>query len=398
MPPLPSSSPVPLRPHKSRLRSLSTMDQLSIHSSNSSINSTSPTEVHPTSPIDMLPDSMRSLAPSILSVPATPVKSKYRSRFKEHFDGTRTPMEKPEKLKTSKSLGTITSNQQQQPALIKKMPKSNKNSASTHTMVADELNLPLDPLITTTTTPAKRVQLTTSISTPLQLPTLGSTMTPKPIPRKHGSNGSILTSKSATTMNTSSSTSLQKSISNISYNRADIIIARLESWHTFLKSVTSWIEETIKINSHSSRGYYQRAYPHLDDSCAISTTTTTMAASNGGDDNNSNHTTTVEQNINQAMLTVQAGFQTLTMQIAAEQQQFSKCLERDHLPALMKLRKEVKDKVHKLKNDPTLVLDELLRRAEVTRSRMTHLSRCCKQADKTKGQVEMDPWLANLSK
>ncbi|KAI8640288.1 hypothetical protein BD408DRAFT_484242 [Parasitella parasitica] len=42
------------------------------------------------------------------------------------------------------------------------------------------------------------------------------------------------------------------------------------------------------------------------------------------------------------------------------------------------------------------VLDELLRRAEVTRSKMTHLNRCCKEADKANGQVEMDPWVANL--
>lgn len=381
---VPPPSPVPLRPHKSRLRTLSTMDQLSLHSSNSSINSASPIDVHPTSPMDMLPDSIRSSSPSIMSPPVTPQKSKYRSRFKEHFNGTQTPIE--EKPKTSKSLNTNTSNNStHKTAAPRKMSKSN---TSTNTMAADELNLPLDHLLTTTTAPAKRVQLTTSISTPLQLPTLGSTTTPKPTPRKYGSNGSILTSKSATTTS-SSTTSLHKPTSNISYNRADIIIARLESWYTFLKSVTSWIEDTAKINLHSSRGYYQRAYPHLDDGCAISTTTTSSSDGN---------TTTVEQNVNQAMLTVQAGFQSLTMQIAAEQQEFSKSLERDHIPPLMKLRKEVKDKIHKLKNDPTLILDELLRRAEVTRSKMTHLNRCCKQADKTQGQVEMDPWLANLCK
>jgi hypothetical protein len=348
------------------------MDQLSVHSSNSSIHSASPTEAHPTSPMD---GSIRSLSPS--ATPITPAKSKYRSRFKEHFDSTQQPIS--EKLNTSKSLNTIASN----PHKLKNMPKSNK---STNTIAAEELHLPLDHLLTTTTTPAKRAQLTASISTPLQLPTLGST-TPKPTPRKYGSNGSILTSKSATTTHSSSSASLHKPISNMSYNRADVIIARLESWHAFLKSVTGWIEETAKINLHSSRGYYQRAYPHLNDSCAVSTTTT-----------NEDHTTTVEQNINQTMLTVQAGFQALTMQIAAEQQEFSKCLERDHLSALMKLRKEAKDKAQKLKHDPALLMDELLRRAEVTRSKMMHLSRCCKQAAKTQGQIEMDPWLANLRK
>lgn len=102
-------------------------------------------------------------------------------------------------------------------------------------------------------------------------------------------------------------------------------------------------------------------------------------------------------NVDASIRTFQAGFRALTMQMAAEQQAFSKCLERDHLPALFKLRRQVKDRVQQLKNDPALVLDELLRRAEVTRSKMTHLSRCCKQADKVNGQqVEMDPWVANL--
>jgi ribosome recycling factor len=84
------------------------------------------------------------------------------------------------------------------------------------------------------------------------------------------------------------------------------------------------------------------------------------------------------------------------MQLAAEQQEVSNSLEHEHLPDLQKLRKECRDKIQKLKADQSLSADELLRRAELTRAKMTHLDRCCKQADKATGQVEMDPWVANL--
>jgi hypothetical protein len=88
--------------------------------------------------------------------------------------------------------------------------------------------------------------------------------------------------------------------------------------------------------------------------------------------------------------------QELTMQLAAEQQEVSNSLEHEHLPDLQKLQKECRDKIQKLKADQSLSADELLRCAELTRAKMTHLDRCCKQADKATGQVEMDPWVANL--
>lgn len=326
------TSEPPRRPNKSRLRTLPDHISTSDYSINSDGSPTSST-------------GSRSQSSPALE------KSKYSSRFTEHFEKEKkdmifneyiiSPLKKSPDIRSSKSLNT-------------------KNN--------DELHLPLDHLLTTSTAAAKRVQLTSSISTPLQIPNTIK-------PRKFGSNGSILTNSS------------KISLTPMSLNRADVIITRFESWLLFLKSITNWVEEVSKINITSSRGYYQRAYPYLDESSAISTTTTTNDAS-----------TLVQQNINQSILTVQAGFQVLTMQIAAEQQVFSKSLECDYLPGLNKLRKECKERIHKLKNDHGLALDELLRRAEVTRSKMTHLNRCCKQADKLKGQIEMDPWVANLCK
>ncbi|KAI9480899.1 MAG: hypothetical protein EXX96DRAFT_481792 [Benjaminiella poitrasii] len=159
------------------------------------------------------------------------------------------------------------------------------------------------------------------------------------------------------------SPTLASSASN-SFNRAEFIITRLENWCLFLKSLIGWVEETSKIALASSRNHSQRAYAHLDSSFSFQTT-------------------------------LLNGLQTMVMHIAAQQQEFGKRLERHHIPELIKLRKKAKEKIHKLKNDHSLSMDELLRRAEVTRSKMTHLNRCCKQAEKTKGQVEMDPWLAN---
>lgn len=328
----PTSPPPPRRPNKSRLRTLSTIDQMSTHSSNQSISSLSPSEI--SSPKQQQGDDASSIDSSIV---LPPLKSKYRSKFTEHFDKQK-QQKRPETLKASKSLNIITSSSSLQK--VSKLNHSPSSSSSSDFLFDVQ--------------PDKRAHLTSSKSTPLQLPQ----------PRRYGSNGSVLTTKSSGSHHPMSN--------NTSLNRADFIIARLDTWHQCLKSVTNWVEETAKISLQSSRGFSQKAYPHVDQS--------------------------LNDNVNESIRTIQAGFRALTMQMAADQQAFSKCLERDHLPILFKLRKQVKDKIHHLKHDQTLVLDELLRRAEVTRSKMTHLSRCCKQADKQNGQIEMDPWVANLRK
>lgn len=390
-----SPSPPPRRPNKSRLRTLPSVDQISTTSSSihstSSLHSPNDERHSSTSSSNESHRLFSSPAPSIDSVLQTkPEKSKYRSRFTEHFDqqkrkgsvDTTSIVEEEEKeagirrpqrsdiLKSSQSLTTFSSTTSA--PTLKSMNQQQQGRLS------NDLNLPLDPMMTTSTTTAKRVQLTASVSTPLQIPL-------EMKPRKYGSSGSLMTN------NTSSSNKLSSIIPVMSLNRADIIITRLESWSNFLKSVTQWVEEVSKINITSSRHYYQRAYPFLEESSAISTTTTKTIQ-------DASTTTLVQQNVNSSILTVQAGFQVLTMQIAAEQQEFSKALDRDYLPNLIKLRKECKEKIHKLKHDTSLALDELLRRAEITRNKMMYLNRCCKQASKEQGQAEMDPWVANLCK
>ncbi|KAI8879698.1 hypothetical protein K501DRAFT_256354, partial [Backusella circina FSU 941] len=147
-------------------------------------------------------------------------------------------------------------------------------------------------------------------------------------------------------------------------NRAHVVIRRYENWLVFLKCMIGWLDETSKISMTTSRAFSSRAAPHLKSASSIQT--------------------------------IQSGLKVLTKHVSEKQHEFSKQLEK-HVHTLTDLRKLCKEKMHKLKNDPQLMMDELLRRAEVTRGKMTHLNRCCKQADKSKSQeLEMDPWLANL--
>ncbi|CEP06827.1 hypothetical protein [Parasitella parasitica] len=305
------ATPPPRRPHKSRLRILSATDQMSTHSSTQSIDSLlAPSEAF----YDIQGDDTASIDLA---------KLRYQSRFTEHFD--KQQQKRPEIPTASKSLNAITS----LPSLLKVHKLDRSLSFSSNDMMSNNNSRRLPD--------EKQINQSASlVSTPLQLP-------------QYGSDGSVLSTQPSTTIH-------HPALNNASLNRADFIIARLETWHQCLKSVTNWVEEVAKISLQSSRGFSQKAYPHVDQS--------------------------LQDNVDESIRTIQAGFKALTMHMAAEQQAFSKCLEKDHLPALVKLRKQVKDKIHQLKNDSTLVLDELLRRAEVTRSKMTHLNRCCKQADK----------------
>lgn len=162
-----------------------------------------------------------------------------------------------------------------------------------------------------------------------------------------------------------------------SLNRAEVIIARLEQWHHLLKAVTNWLEEVAKISFQSSRCYSHRALPWVK-------------GNSGRDDDDDGP---------DAMNTMRAGLQMLTMQLANEQKEFGKKIQHDFIPALFRLRKECKEMIRGLKEEPDLVMDELLRRAETTRKSMATLNKYCKAAEAAaaSGQaVEHDPWLANL--
>ncbi|RCI07237.1 hypothetical protein CU098_013658 [Rhizopus stolonifer] len=160
-------------------------------------------------------------------------------------------------------------------------------------------------------------------------------------------------------------------ITTTSLNMADILIRRLETWYKFLKSIIGWVEEVVKINQQSSRGYFQKAKTYLDVSFG-------------------------EEKDTGAIKSLLSKFKALNAKVMEDQQEFSRLLSNQYLPSLHKLRKECKVRIQAIKMDSSLYMDELYRRAEITQGKMKYLNKCCKQAEKTKGQVDMDPWLANL--
>lgn len=162
-------------------------------------------------------------------------------------------------------------------------------------------------------------------------------------------------------------------ITTTSLNMADILIRRLETWYKFLKSIIGWVEEVVKINQQSSRGYFQKAKTYLDVSFG-------------------------EEKDTGAIKSLLSKFKALNAKVMEDQQEFSRLLSNQYLPSLHKLRKECKVRIQAIKMDSSLYMDELYRRAEITQGKMKYLNKCCKQAEKTKGQVDMDPWLANLCK
>jgi hypothetical protein len=336
----------PRRPFKSRLRKTISISQISSPIPQSPIQSpVSPTEsIQGAFSTEDLYSKLR-VTPGI--PPLNAFKSTEQGRFSDQYLSSTS-------LRTSEDTASID---------IKKYNTSNmKGSQSLTTSLRDSLTPPASVQDTedykVIEKPTTGIKIKSSISTPLQLPK----GVPRLVPRKFGSNGSLITPKTVPTP------SYIKNNSSTSVNRAQAIIQRLENWNSLLKGLTAWLEEASKITMSSSRAFAVRAYSVLN-----------------GDDN--------EHDVNHNFYST---LQELTMQLAAEQQEVSNSLEHEHLPDLQKLRKECRDKIQKLKADQSLSADELLRRAELTRAKMTHLDRCCKQADKATGQVEMDPWVANL--
>lgn len=164
-----------------------------------------------------------------------------------------------------------------------------------------------------------------------------------------------------------------------SLNRAEVIVTRLDQWQLLLKAVISWLEEVVRIHFQSSRSYSQRSLPFIKH------------------DFSHQHRNKDDEDEKDALTTLQAGLQMLTMHVANEQKEFGKHIQQDILPGLHKLRRDCKDMIRGLKEEPELVMDELLRLAETTRKSMAALNKHCKAADGAK-HIEHDPMLSNLCK
>ncbi|KAI8066502.1 hypothetical protein BC940DRAFT_334091 [Gongronella butleri] len=154
----------------------------------------------------------------------------------------------------------------------------------------------------------------------------------------------------------------------LALNRATVILDRLARWHTFLKAVTQWLDETAKQSMAMARGFSSHRQLFQ---------------------------TELVPNQIPAIDTVLAGLRMATMTAAETHHTFASTLLETHLPALMQLRHQCKEMARVLRTDPRLLLDELLRRAAQTKKAMDHLHKVCQDADRA-DKPSSDPWLANL--
>ncbi|CAO3609013.1 unnamed protein product [Cunninghamella blakesleeana] len=159
----------------------------------------------------------------------------------------------------------------------------------------------------------------------------------------------------------------------LSLNRASVIILRLEQWLQLMKSLIQWLEETSKLHLQLSRGYSNRHLPLFQMELQPDQTPTAS--------------------------TLYAGFRLITSNVSDQHHKFGTTIQLNHIPTLLKFKKECKEKIRLLRNDPQLLLDELLRRAEQTKKSMDLLNKSCQQADANPTNFlagKNDPWLANL--
>ncbi|KAI9271402.1 hypothetical protein BY458DRAFT_509365 [Sporodiniella umbellata] len=293
----------------------------------------------------------------------------YKSRFKEHFEERKSLIDK-EPLPVSPL--TAWHSPELRPGSLEAMRSFSETAIASHHPIAEKPILVRSACTTTDikmesslsesipqTTSAYSPKMKVSLSTPQSISVTGES-------QQHLKVQDVSDHSQFSFSDQSISTA---SVIATNLNRADVLIQRLETWYVFLKSVVGWIEEIAKIHQQSSRGYSQKAKSCLDVNLAE------------------------DDSLAKSLL---FKLQSVTTKAASDQRQFSKTLYHDHLSNLHKLRKECKGKIQAIKMDSALAMDELYRRAEITQRKMKTLNRCCKQAEKSNGQSETDPWLANL--
>ncbi|CAO3616625.1 unnamed protein product [Cunninghamella echinulata] len=157
----------------------------------------------------------------------------------------------------------------------------------------------------------------------------------------------------------------------LSLNRASVIVIRLEQWLQLIKCLIQWLEETSKLHLQLSRGYANR--------------------------HGSLFQMELQPDQTPAASTLYAGFRLITTSVADNHHKFGSTIQLNYIPTLLRFKKECKEKIKVLRNDPKLLLDELLRRAEQTKKSMDLLNKACQLADSSsQHHGKNDPWLANL--
>lgn len=158
-------------------------------------------------------------------------------------------------------------------------------------------------------------------------------------------------------------------------NRAAVIIKRYEAWNKFIILLYSWVNEMAKISTQSEKTYK------------------TLLENDQFSNLKGNSVETVNS--------IHATMHGFTIDLASQEHKFGRQLQTEQLPLLEKFKKECQTNIKSLKSRQDLVIDEFLKRAELTASLIAQLSKTCKEARRTieKGsQVINDPWLVNLCK
>ncbi|CAO3593572.1 unnamed protein product [Absidia cylindrospora] len=284
--------------------------------------------------------------PQTPSPPASLTTVKHASRFTEHFDIVLPPAAFDLFI-----LGNETGQPQQQ-------QRSMSISASRPSVFAKPVRMHSSPAITTSSsssmddkqpvaTPDSIHAFTTNgnedtnnssqLNTPSVLPpTSNSTPFQGPVPSKQQQQQQQQQQSIALLYKDYAASSTN------SLNRADMMIKRLSNWLVFLKLATGWLVEIQKMMASSAFKRLKKDHPERYDQ------------------------------INKKRKECQG--------------------------IISNFKKECRDKIHALKINPALQMEELLLRANETRKRMAHLSKLCDQADDSKRPhlPELDPWLANL--
>lgn len=163
----------------------------------------------------------------------------------------------------------------------------------------------------------------------------------------------------------------KKLSSKSSLNRAEFMIGRYESWNRFISLFVSWVNEIAKQSIQSEKAYQAS----LKESKFFSRKSDHHSKNNG-----------------------MHGF---TADLALEEQKIGRHLQTEQIPNLEKFKKECTSIIKNLKSRPDLNQEEFLRRAEITASLISQLSKTCMEARRTieKGApLVNDPWLINLCK
>lgn len=161
-------------------------------------------------------------------------------------------------------------------------------------------------------------------------------------------------------------------ISRKQLNRADLIIRRYDSWLKFISVIISWMNDIVKTTTQSER--------------MMNTLLKEPRFSS------------VKGNTIESANEIHALLYGFTTDLASQEQKLIQDLK-NQIPIMEKLKRECTTHLKALKSRSDLSQEEFLKRAELTATYMSQLTKACKEARSAiqkKAPLTTDPWLINL--